>query len=247
MSERITTTCGTFRLASQNKEELESLGYGYQCEAGDGEHIIMCDGTKAVAVRMQPESAMTEPETEAETETETVAESETQSVESEPAKTHTIEEIAKTFANQEKYHDEMWSYNHPETNDCLVQYWYSWEDKDGFTYKDHVDIFLSDACRASWIDFDCIDDGDVEGRALEEMAERGYTVDDDNEIVIEEGMNEYAVREEMNDIRAELWEQARDETTQARDELCLHENLDEGWFRELCEEMLDKINATMAE
>lgn len=88
MSERITTARGSFRIVSQSEEELEAMGYGYYCDAGDGEHIIMGNGTRALAVRIQPEPAA-EPETNttatdtAESEAEAEAESESvKSVES---------------------------------------------------------------------------------------------------------------------------------------------------------------------
>lgn len=85
MTERITTARGTFRVASQSREELEALGYGYYCEAGDGEHIIMGNGTRALAVRIQPEPAA-EPETNTTAtdtaESEAEAEAESESVES---------------------------------------------------------------------------------------------------------------------------------------------------------------------
>ena len=154
--------------------------------------------------------------------------------------------IAREFAGQQKYYDEKWSYDHPDTNDCIVQYWYDWKD-DGVRYKDRVEIWLSDACRMAGVDFDPVDAGDIEGRVLEEMVDRGYTVDDDNEIVIDDDMDEYAICEEMDEIRSDLWEQAQNEAEQARDELCAHEDLSEQWFCELCEEMLAKVNATLAE
>lgn len=61
MTERIKTARGSFRVVSQSKEELEAMGYGYYCDAGDGAHIIMGNGTRALAIRIQPESAA-EPE-----------------------------------------------------------------------------------------------------------------------------------------------------------------------------------------
>ena len=51
----------------------------------------------------------------------------------------------------------------------------------------------------------------------------------------------------VDEVRSELWEQAQNEAEQARDELCEHEALSEPWFRELCEEMLDKVNAALTE
>ena len=158
--------------------------------------------------------------------------------------------IAREFAQQQKYYgfcNERWVYGLPDTNDYVVQYWYDWRDNGGVRHKDYVEIWLSDACRMAGVDFDVVDDGDIEGRMLVEMVDRGYTVDDDNEIVIDDGADEYAICEEMDEIRSDLWEQAQNEAKQARDELCEHEDLSEPWFRELCEEMLAKVNATLAE
>lgn len=168
-------------------------------------------------------------------------------VDEEEVKNIALSAIAREFAKQQKYYDEKWSYDHPDTNDCIVQYWYSWKDESGCRHKDFVEVFLSDACRMAGVDFDPVDDGDIEGRALEEMVDRGYTVDDDNEVVIDDDADEYAICEEMNEIRYDLWEQAQNEAEQARDELCEHESLSEQWFRELCEEMLAKVNAALAE
>lgn len=171
-------------------------------------------------------------------------------VDEEKAKEIALSAIAREFAKQQKYYgycDERRVYGLPDTNDGVVQYWYSWKDESGVRYKDCVEIWLSDACHAAGVDFDVVDDGDIEGRVLEEMVDRGYTVDDDNEIVIDDDMDEYAICEEMNEIRSDLWEQAQNEAEQARDELCDHEDLSEQWFRELCEEMLAKVNATLAE
>ena len=158
--------------------------------------------------------------------------------------------IAREFAMQQKYYgycSGRWVYGLPDTNDYVVQYWYSWKDDGGVRHKDCVEIWLSDACRMAGVDFDPVDDGDIEGRVLAEMEDRGYTVDDDNEVVIDDGADEYAICEEMNEIRSDLWEQAQNEAEQARDELCEHEDLSEQWFRELCEEMLAKVNATLAD
>lgn len=164
-------------------------------------------------------------------------------VDEEEVKNIALGAIAREFAKQQKYCDEKWSYDHPDTNDFIVQYWYSWEDEDGCRRKDCVEIWLSDACRAAGVDFDVVDDGDIEGQMLAEMVDRGYTVDEDNEIIIDDGMDEHSICEEMDEIRSELWEEAHDEAEQARDELCEHEDLSEPWFRKLCEKMLAKVNA----
>lgn len=168
-------------------------------------------------------------------------------VDEEEAKEIALSAIAREFAKQQKYYKEKWSYDHPDTSDCLVQYWYDWKDDDGVRYKDCVEIFLSDACHAAGVDFDVVDDGDIEGRMLEEMVDRGYTVDEDNEVVIDDDADAYAICVEMDEVRSDLWEQAQNEAEQARDELCEHEDLSEPWFRELCEKMLAKVNATLAE
>ena len=168
-------------------------------------------------------------------------------VNEEEVKNIALAAIAREFSGQQKDYDEKWAYNHPDTNDCIIQYWYTWKDEDGVRYKDCVEIFLSDACRMAGVDFDDVDGDGIEGRMLEEMKDRGYTVDDDNEIVIDDGADEYAICEEMDEIRSDIWEQANDEAARAHDELCYHEDLAEPWFRELCEEMLTKVNATLAE
>lgn len=159
----------------------------------------------------------------------------------------TLADIAEEFATQEQGFDEMWSYNHRGTNDYLVQYWYTWYDEYGRMGKDHVDIFLSDACRSAGVEFDVVDEDAIEGRMLAEMVDRGYTVDDDGDIVIDDDMDEYSICGEIGEIRSELWEAAQNEAEKARDELCEHEDLSEPWFRELCEKMLAKVNATLAE
>ena len=171
-------------------------------------------------------------------------------VDEEEVKNIALGAIAREFAQQQKYYgfcNDRWAYGLPDTNDYVVQYWYGWKDESGCRHKDCVEIWLSDACRMAGVDFDPVDDGDIEGRMLEEMENRGYTVDDDNEIVIDDDADEYAICEEMNEVRSELWEEAQNEAEQARDELCEHEDLSEPWFRELCEEMLAKVNATLAE
>lgn len=217
----------------------ESTGHGYY-------YAVDCVDEADSVESTTDEAAAAESETEAENES-------VESVESvDNGETNSCGEIAlgaiaREFAGQQKYYDEKWSHDHPDTNDCIVQYWYSWKDGGGVRHNDCVEIWLSDACHMAGVDFDVVDDGDIEGRMIEEMVDRGYTVDDDNEIVIDDDADEYAICEEMDEVRSELWEQAQNEAEQARDELCLHEDIGEPWFRELCEEMLAKVNATLAE
>lgn len=112
MSERITTARGSFRVVSQSKEELEAMGYGYYCDAGDGEHIIMGNGTRALAVRIQPESAVEpEPSTTATDTAETETESE--SVES----NESVDTIENGVCNAEhtETNEQNWNADNPIT------------------------------------------------------------------------------------------------------------------------------------
>lgn len=242
MAERITTARGTFRVASQSREELEALGFGYYCDAGDGEHIIMGDGMKAVAVRIQPESTV-----EPETDTKTANTAESESDESVAGATYagepvTLEAIAHEFARQPKYYDERWTRSFRDSTDSVIKFHYTWDDSDGFEHRDWVSILLSDACREAGVEFDYIaDEDDLEERVYVELVVQGYELDDNGDPADEDG------ERARDDIREQIWQAAIDEYNRARDELCSHEDISEPWFRELVEEMYARVKASVEE
>lgn len=154
----------------------------------------------------------------------------------------TLETIAHEFSRQHKYYDERWARSHRDSTDSVVEFHYQWRDSDDAEYRDWVSILLSDACREADIDFDFIkDEDDLEERVYVELVVQGYELDDDGDPVDEDG------ERARDDIRDRIWQSAIDDANRARDELCLHENLSEPWFRELVEEMYDRVKASVEE
>jgi len=154
----------------------------------------------------------------------------------------TLDSIAREFSRQQKYYDEHWARSHRDSADSVVEYHYTWNDSDGFERRDWVSILLSDACRAAGVDFDVVEDeDDLEERVCVELVVQGYELDDDGDPVDEDG------ERARDDIREQIWQSAIDDANRARDELCLHEDIGEPWFRELVEEMYERVKASVGE
>lgn len=151
----------------------------------------------------------------------------------------TLDSIAHEFSRQQKYYDEHWARSHPYSTDGVVEFHYQWCDSDDAEYRDWVSILLSDACRAAGVDFDCIvDEDDLEERVYVELVEQEYELNADGDPADVRAYEE---------IRRDIWQSAIDECDRARDELCLHEDISEPWFRELVEEMYERVKASVEE
>ena len=151
----------------------------------------------------------------------------------------TLEAIAHEFSRQHKFYDERWGRAHRDTTDCIIEFHFQWNDSDGFERRDWVAIPLSDACRAAGVVFDYIeDDEDLNSRTLAEYIAQEHELDEDGEPIDERA---------YEDIRRDIWQSAIDDADRARDELCLHEELDEPWFRELVEEMYERVKTSVEE
>lgn len=164
-----------------------------------------------------------------------------------------LQDIANEFATQQKYDNENYAREHHHiNNDCLVQYIYDYVDADVEDRQYRAEIYLSVACAAAGVEFDRVDEDDIEERVIDELKYFDLIPDDvegidDIEFDDYDRWGDSAKEAELKtvaeEIRTRLWKKAYEECSRARDELCLHERLDAGWFLELCQETAEAVRA----
>lgn len=53
--ETVRTPRGTFHVTDMSREQMEAAGYGFHHQSGDGKYLVMSNGSRAFAIRNEPE------------------------------------------------------------------------------------------------------------------------------------------------------------------------------------------------
>ena len=53
--ETVQTPRGTFHVTDMSREQMEAAGYGFHHQSGDGKYLVMSNGSRAFAIRNEPE------------------------------------------------------------------------------------------------------------------------------------------------------------------------------------------------